>query len=215
MSDGDQLIRSARRRLWEALFSLHIGLAGASVTLMLSMALDALFSRLETRINFFLHVRQTDLVRGHLTIWIPSVSVALLAWLMLHATAHTRFTQRFLRSIAGIVTIFIPLPFWVILYQTTSWPLYWRCVGFPLEMTAALVFALWFLSGKWKAPSWAGLLLLVAHYMFWYFAPDSNPSISGYAGTLGPILGFCSAVAWGLYVGRLKRAEAVGTRVVS
>jgi hypothetical protein len=209
MSDFDQLGGSISRRLWEALFSLHVGLAATSVTFVLSVALEALFSRMETSIKFFLHVRQTDLVRGDLAVWIPSVSVALLAWLMLRATAHTRFTQRVLRSIAGIVTIFIPLPFWVILYQTTSWPLYWRCVGFPLEMTAALVFALRFSSGKWTAPSWAGLLLLGAHYVFWYFAPDSSPSISGYAGPLGPMLGFCSAVAWGAHVSRLRKVETV------
>jgi len=58
------------------------------------------------------------------------------------------------------------------------------------------------------------LLLLAAHYMYWYFTPSSNPAQAGYGEPTGPILGFCAAAAWGLYVSRLRNVSAVGAPLV-
>lgn len=214
MLDGGQPIRGHIRHLWEALFSLHLGFAAMTMVFIANPALDPPFSRMETRINVFLHIRQTDYVRGYFSIWVPSVLVSLLIWVVLRTFARTRFIQGFLRSLAGIVTIFTPMAFWVFLYEHTSRP-----VGCPweeaaFEMAAALIFTLLFLLGKWQVPAWASLLLLAAHYVFWYFTPSSDPAQAGYGGPSGPILGFCAAAAWGLYVSRLRKENAVGAPLV-
>jgi chromate transport protein ChrA len=183
------------------LFSLHLAVVGMSMAFT-SIAVSAPFSRMECRINVFLHIRQTDFVRGYFAIWIPSVLVAFLIWFMLRTFASKRLTQRFLRSLAGIITIVAPLAFWVFTYEMTFWPVGRPYVGASFEMATAVVCSLLFLSGKWKVPSWVSLLLIAVHYFFWYSGPS------------GQILGFCSAVAWGLYVSRLRRIEAVGTPLV-
>jgi hypothetical protein len=215
MSDGGPLIRGDIRRLWEALFSLHLGLLGVSMALIASRTTAALFTHMEIRINRSLHIQQTDFIRGHFETWIPSVLAAFLVLLILRTCARARFTQEFLRSVAGIITIFAPLAFWLFVYEQGSWSLVWPYNGAPIEVVTALACTLLFLSGRWKTPFWVGVLLLAAHYIFWYFAGESNPYFSNYAGLAGPILGFCSAVAWGLYVSRKRKVEAVGTPVVS
>jgi hypothetical protein len=192
------------RYLWGALLSLHVAFVGMSMAFLASTAILAPFSRLECRINVFLHIRQTDYIRGYFSIWIPSVVVALLIWASLRALDRNEFVEEFLRSLAGIMTISAPLAFWVFYYAQTFWPVGWPYRGAPFEITAALVCALLYVSGRWEIPSWAGFSLVAAHFAFWLFAGSSNPSAADYSGPAGPILGFCATVAWGAYVRRLR-----------
>ena len=215
MSDEGQLIRGNIRHLWEALFSLHLAFAGMSMACIASIAVAAPFSRMECRINAFLHIRQTDFIRGYFATWVPSALAAVLIWVLLRTFARTRFIKEFLRSSAGAVTIFAPPAFWVFFYEQSFWPVGWPSRGAPFELAIALACTLLFLSGKWKAPPWVSFLLLTVHYVFWYFAGSSNPSYPNYAGPFGPTLGFCAAVVWGLYVSRLRDVLTVGPPIVS
>src|SRR5882724_9785816 len=99
------------RKVYEALFSLHLAFAGTSMVFRASVVVAAPFSRVEARINRFLHISQTDFVRGYLACWIPSVIVALLIWAFLRIFSRSPFTQEFLRSVAGIVVLFTPPAF--------------------------------------------------------------------------------------------------------
>ena len=201
MSAAGQPIRGKVRHFWEALFSLHLAFLGTSVTFIVSVHVLAPFTRLECRINNFLHIRQTDFIRGYFSVWIASVLAAFLVWVLLRTLGRTRFAEEFLRSVAGITTLFAPLAFWVFVYERSFWPVGWPYRGAPFEIAGALICALLFLSGKWRAPSRAGVLLLAVHYIYWYFAGSSDPAGPDYSGPFGPVLGFCSALAWGQYVG--------------
>jgi len=218
MPDGGQQTRRKVRYLWEALFSLHLASLGVATVSEASFAVFAALSRMEAGTKILLHVRQTDYVSGYIALWLPSVLVGLLIWIVLRISGRTRITQKFLGSLAGIITIVGPFALWVPNCEEASWPVGWIYGGAPFETTAALVCALRFLSGRWRVPSWAGLLLLASHYAFWYFArfaPNANPSGFCDPGAFVTPLGFCAATAWGIYVRRLREVEAVGTSLVS
>jgi hypothetical protein len=214
MPDEGRLISRNIKRLWEVLFSLHLAFWGMSMGFVTSDAAVSRLSRMDARINQLLHIRQTDFVRGYFAIWIPSVVVAFLIWVVLRTFSRTRVTQEVLRSLAGVLTIFAPPAYWVSFYERTFWTVGWPYRGAPFEMGAALVATLLFLSGKWKVPSWAGLVLLAGHYAYWYFAMERVLFATNYASPAGPILGFCSALAWGLYVSRLRAVKAGGLPLV-
>ena len=207
MLDDARLTIVKIRGFWEILFSLHIGTAVATIVLMVCFSVAAFFSRMECRIKILVHVEQTDLVYGHLTVWIPSVLAAVLLLIVLHASARTHFGQKFLQSAAGIMTICTPIVVSAVLYQTTAWPAGWLCLMALLEIVTAVVIALRTLSWKWRMSPLASVLLLAVHFVFWYGAAGSTYSTRGYGGPGGPILGFFSSMAWCLYVSRLGRAE--------
>jgi hypothetical protein len=67
-----------------------------------------------------------------------------------------------------------------------------------------------FLYNRWPVPGWCSVLLLVGHFTFWYWLFWANffswrdaPAI--YVGPIGPIVGFFSSLAWGLYVAQLAK----------
>ena len=135
MPNEDRAFRDFQRTIWEIFFALNLGGALALALFSLSSATLAFFSRLECRINIFLHVQQTDLVRGHLANWIPTVALALLLWLLLRTTSRTHLTAGFVRRAAGGLTMLTALVDPVCFYAMTSWPEWWR-IG------ALVVFAL-------------------------------------------------------------------------
>ena len=221
MSNDDSRMRGSVRHLWEALFALYLAFLGV-VSSTASFAVQSALSRMEHRINVFLHLPQTDFVSGYFALWAPSVAGALPIWLVLRLSARTRLTQEILRSFAGIVTIAGPFVFWVAgsLWASADgrsfWPVGWVHGGAPFEMAAAITCAVLFPSGKWRVPSWVGALLVTGHYVFWHFArvnPYSNPSDPFSPVAFGTPLGLCAALTWGLYVGRLRRAETLGRAV--
>jgi len=200
VSNDTQLSRNSVRSLWEIFFSLNLGGVTVCVIFAVSDAAGAFISRLESRIKIFLHMRQTDLVVGHLSCWIPTVLVALLAWVVLRKTAGSRFTEVFVRRVAGNITISAPLIVQMSYYQTTYWMEWWRRGALIAEMVVALALIWRFQSGRWKPLPVPGLLLLALHFAFWWFVPEKSLTSTGYGGPAGPILGFCGAIAWCRYV---------------
>lgn len=198
------------RRLWEVCFSLHLAFAGMSVVLIASETMPTLFGRMESRINNFLHISQTDFIRGYFGIWVPTVLGAFLIWILLRAFHRGRYTQEFLRSVAGLITILTPPTFWVVVYVHMSWSFAARYRS-VIEVTTALVCTLLFLSGKRRVPTWIGFIFLIAHYAFWYYIPGSEHGRPSYLGPFGPLLGLCSAVVWFLYASRLGYVRWLGT----
>jgi hypothetical protein len=181
-------------------FSLNLGGVTVCVVFALSDAAFAFFCRLECRIKLFLHMRQTDLVVGHLASWIPTALVALLIWVLLLNTAPSRFTAAFVRRAAGIITISTPLIVEMCSYEATYGMEWWRRGALMAEMLVALALIWRFQSGRWKPHPVPGLLLLAVHFAFWWFVAVIDHTCPGYSGPAGPILGFCGAVEWCRYV---------------
>jgi len=207
-------VNGAARYLWEASLALYLGFL-ATVAAMAKFAVFAAFTRVETRVNAFLHIRQTDFMRGYFALWLPSAACALSIWLVLRLSARVRVTQEFLRWLAGIIVIAGPFEFWALAgFQASSegrpfWPVGWVHGAAPIEMVAAIGCAALFLSGRWQARPWICALLICAHYVFWHFAeiyPYANPtSLIFSPAAYGTPLGLCAAVAWAVYVDGLRR----------
>jgi hypothetical protein len=193
------------RGIHEMLFSASIAFLSVSLAFIASPSLSVPFIHMEVSVNRFLHIRQTDFIRGYLEFLIPSLVLALCIGTLLHLFLRSGLAKEILRSGAGIALLYAPAVFWFCYYQATGWPFGWPYRGAPLELLAALVCAMLFLYGRVSIPGWCGILLLAAHYAFWYWMPSTNPARADYAGPIAPVLGFSSTVAWGIYVARQRR----------
>jgi len=208
VADDTHVNRGGIRYLCEALFSLHLAFAGMSMILMATTGTLAQLGRMERGINDLLHIPNTHLLRGYFAVWIPSVCVAALLWILLRALAHKPFAQRVLPSAMGIIILSAPAAFRLCFFHHDSWPVdWWPWAG--LAETA--ICAVLLISREWKWPLWAAWVLLIAHYGTWYFfVPGSQFYSPGYNGPAGPILGLCSALAWSVYFKRLNEFRKIG-----
>ena len=193
----------------KALFSLSTAFLLINLLFLFSQNLRIPFIRLEISINLLLHIRQTDYIRGYFEFAIPSVILAACICMLLHISSDRRLTKQILRSVAGIVLLFGPLAFWILYYQLVGWSFGWPYRGAPVELALAVLCLILYLSGNWPVPRGAGILLLAAHYGFWYWTPSTNPMLAGFTGPIAPVLGFCAALAWGAYRARLRQDEAM------
>jgi len=201
VADDIHVNRGGIRYLCEALFCLHLAFAGMSMMLMATTVAHAQLGRMERRINDLLHIRNTDFLLGYFGIWIPSVCVAALLWVLLHAVADKPFSQRVLPFAMGIIILFTPAAFKLFRFQLDSWPVDWLLWA---GLAGTAICAVLLIAGKRKWPLWAAWPLLYVHYRFWYFTPGSDFYSPTYSGPAGPILGLCSALAWIVYFNRLK-----------
>jgi hypothetical protein len=192
------------RYLHEILFSLSIAFLGVSLLFLAAPGLRIPFTHLEVTINLFLHIRQTDLIRGYFEYSISSAILALCIGIILQLSSGTRLTKEILRSVSGVMLLLAPPAFWFCHYQVVGWPFGWPYRWTPVELTVVVVCAVLYLGGKWPFPAWISISLLLGHYAFWYWIPSTNPGLADYSGPIAPILGFCSALAWGVYVARLR-----------
>jgi hypothetical protein len=206
--------------VWEVLASFYLGYLGTLVA-STSSTTGWAFLRLEREINIFLQIRQTDFIRGYLALWAPSTMAGLVIWLILRISAGTPFTHLIIRSVAGIVTMAGPFAFWLgasfwaYANGRASWPVGWVHGLAPFEMAAALAWTALFLSGNWKAPFWAGALVIAAHFVFWYFA-HFNPYEAGRdllsPAAFGFPLGLCAALSWAMHFSRVRKSETTARR---
>jgi len=192
------------RYLHEILFSWSIAFLAMSLIFLFASNLSIPFIHLEISINHFLGIRQTDLIRGYFTYLISSGALALCMSIVLHAFSDQRLTKWILRSGSGAMVLFSPPVFWFCYYQVVGWPFRWPYRWAPVELSTAAFCLTLYLLGKWTVPGWVSVLLLAAHYNYWYWTQSSNPEHSGYTGPIAPILCFCSALAWIVYVARLR-----------
>jgi hypothetical protein len=197
----------------EILFSWSIAFLAVSLIFLFAFNLSIPFIHLEVSINHFVGVRQTDVIRGYLTYLIASTMLALCIGTSLHISSSTQTTKWVLCSGSGLILLLSPAIFWFCYYQVGGWPFGWPYRWSPVELAAAVSCMTLYLLGKWSVPGWINTLLLAAHYNFWYWTQASNPEKANYAGPIAPIVGFCSVLAWGVYVTR--RAKPWDTRDVS
>jgi hypothetical protein len=118
------------------------------------------------------------------------LSFAALLCVLLLVTAQLRLVAKFLRVVPGIMAV-AGFPAYIKLLQGIPVALY-------AEIVAASVCVLLYAYGKWKLPSFVGILLLGLHFAFWFWGTPFQ-IWSGY-----PLIGFCSAVVWAIF---LKQSE--------
>src|SRR5256885_10973832 len=75
-------------------------------------------------------------------------------------------------------------------------------------MLAIICFFL-FVKWPWRTSRRIGTLAFLGHCIFWYWFMNGgfhslNWEISGYAGPVAMVLGFCALLIWGLYVLQVK-----------
>jgi hypothetical protein len=196
------------RWVYDALLTLNIAFALVSIAFNAWPESATVFAHLEVHINETLGIRQTDLIRGYFEIAIPSILLAILMWTILRVSIITRTNQQLLLALGGIATLVAPAAFWIYIYELVGWPFRWPYRGAPFELAAILAFALLFLYDKWPVPGWCTFLVLLAHYLYWYWAPSTNPNMPNYSGPIAPILGFCASVAWVRYVTGSRQLNA-------
>ena len=198
------------RLLLEVFFSINIGYAGTSTVFCAIPSASIPFAHLEVYLNQILHIRQTDYVRGYFEVWVPSLTLALCIWTVFRLSRHLSFTQEVLRSAAGVGILLCPSAIWVCMYERNGWSLQWPYKMVFVELTLALICLWMFLKAPWAAALWVGISAFLAHSLFWFwFTSDGfhglEWGIPGYSGPAGLILGFCSALVWGLYIHELRQ----------
>lgn len=194
------------RKVHEALFSITVAFAMISVLFIALPEASIPFMHMEVSINRFLHIRQTDIIRGYFEFSIPSAVLAFFLWLLLRFASQTKFTTEFLRSAAGVLVL-------------SALPLFWFYVAFRergssdfhhmlllLELAIILIGAVLFLYRVQMYPLWCWIVLIGAHYAFWFYM-RSNYQLANYAGPIAPIVGFCSGSAWAIYVNQMRRGS--------
>lgn len=191
----------------EILLSLSVAYVIVSVAELQDHRIVAPFFRLEFSIDKLLHFPQTDFVGGHIAFAAASMALALCFWLALRLSAGAEVTKRILRSLAGPVVLAAPSAFWLYMYQKHGWPFGWPYRWAPFELALALVCVWLYIAGRWRFPIWF-VLLLVAHYAYWFWIPGGSDSASNYSGPAAPILGFSSALAWAIYLRHLPKESA-------
>lgn len=192
--------------LHEAMFALNTSCAIVSCTFAASEEVYNPFAHLEIRINHFLHIRQTDFIRGHFAFWIPALTLALCAELLLRVFSRARLTSFVLRPFAG-ATAFLLLPtVWIYADRLRGWPFVSLYEG--LEVAIIIIVFLLICIRSPSVPGWVGPVAAVLHFFFWYLFLNGfrapNWEKPGYLGPAGPFLTLCASLAWAAYFGSCR-----------
>ena len=116
------------------------------------------------------------------------LSSAGLLFVLFLMTSRLQLVANFPRVVPGIVAV-AGLPVVIKLLQ-----------GIPpapcVEAVAAAVCVMLYLYGRWRLPSLINILMLGLHFAFWFWGTARE----FWYWPVYPLIGFCSAVVWGLYV---------------
>ena len=197
------------RYFHEALFAFNVALFSMTVAFEKSPELAAPFSRMESSLNVLLGIRQTDYIRGYFALLVPSLILGSVLWAVLRFFGQARLSQEILRSVAGLVALFALPAFWIYAFQRYGWPFGWPYRGAPFELIAAFIGALLLMTRRQQFPPWIALLFLSGHYIFLWLFIGGNAAMPNYAGPIAPVLSFCSAVLWTVYIAQLPPPETI------
>jgi hypothetical protein len=192
------------RYLHEFTFSLNLALFSVTVLLLAAPALWNPLTNMEVFIKTTLHIRQTDLVTGHIAVWMPAIVVALCLWGILRATSNTASAAEILRSVAGLMALFAAPIFRLNVIKSYGFPY----EGIPIELILILICTIFYLTGKWQVKFWVGATIIVLHYIFLWIVLGGHNPLPGYFGPAGIILSFCSAEVWWIYVSHQHSQES-------
>src|ERR1700758_1086891 len=133
-----QPVGSCLLYLYEALLSLNVSFAGVSFVELLAHDVLSPFFQIEFSINRFLHIRQTDLVRGYFAFCISSTLVAICLWGLLRLSSRSALMVEIHRFAVPFVVLLLPSAFWLYVNERFGWPYGFPYHGAPFELLAAL-----------------------------------------------------------------------------
>jgi hypothetical protein len=209
---GDETKTSRIRILAESLFSLNTAFAAMSLIFSASLSASLPFLHLEVYLNHLLDIRQTDYIRGYLTVWIPSLVFAMCLLTLLRFLSGLSLTTWIMQRVAGVLILLSPTAVWTFGYaQQSRWSLQWPYKMIWSEAALALICFRIFLKAPRETSLKIGLSALFGHYVFWYwFTGDGFRSPSSlywgplYGHLFGMVLGFFALLVWGLYAYRTR-----------
>jgi len=207
------------RRAHELLFSLNIALVAK---LQGNQKPNKLFSlwesgeaSLQSRINAYLHLYPHHHVGSFTAFFIYALGPALCLFLLLRALSGTVLVGKFLRSVAGIVSlVFLPIS-WLCVAQLI--PVSPLLPNPPLallasELLVVSALAVMYLYASWPLPAWWGVAILLVHFAFWDWLVSGGPYFWRDPFRLVfPLAGFFSTLVWGAYVSRHSAQTAEPT----
>lgn len=193
----------------EFLSSLNLAFAITILVLYnISLQVFSPLVHLDSILNKVLHIRQTDLLRLYWVIFLMGIALTLVFFAILRLFSRTATVQEMLRSVAGFLAIGAA-PCWYILaiykgdlYYGHWWALFQH--GRNYEFAIALACVLAYVKDWWPVPATGSILLLLAHYVFWFweFRFSFRELIWGWGGSEAvlPVLGLAAGLCWSLYV---------------
>ena len=200
-------VASRIQHIHEATFSLN--LAFVAMGLVFVYASDAVIlslDQLEFSVNKFLHIRQTDFLRGYWEFFLPGMVLALCVWRLLRLSSRAQLTREILRWVGGVTALVAVPAYWLCMTYSATRRYGWNPFHAvqPYELVLVLIWASLYLRGKLPIPCWENVLAISLHYGFWLwqFWPLFLTLFTGYGGSAAAasIVGFGASLAWVLYV---------------
>ncbi len=187
------------------MFALNAASIIVACTFAFSWGVYRPFAHLEIEVNHFLHIRQTDFIRGHFAFWIPALALALCLDVLLRSYSSAQISQTLLKTFGGVVAFLVFPAAWIYAEGGGSWLL----IG---EVTVIFLLFLWILLGRSSMLVRIGFAAVIGHFVFWFWFLSSsrgpNWDKPGYFGPAGPIMAFCAGLAWVAYVNSIAPVAA-------
>jgi len=196
------------RPIHEFLFSLNLGLVWVLERSLGSNSFWVL--RLQYRINSFLHLNSHSDIGAYAAALGLALGLAVGIFLLLRVFVNTFLATEILRSVAGIAALmsFPACWFYVVPVMKQSPISTGERVWLLAELGSAILCASLYFCRKWPLPTWVGVGLLVFHYGFWGCVFFGTGFVFDPRYFIFPLVGLCSSLAWGVYVGeRSRRVE--------
>lgn len=207
MAENQSFDNTGIQHIHAVAFSINSALVVIAIVLLyVRYGVISRFNQVEFAVNRLLHIRQTDLVLGYWKFLFPGAALGVCIWISLQLSLRTRFTREVLRSVAGIIALCAPPAYWLCAAYAASQRYGWSPFHAVqlYEVALILIFASLYVCGKWPLPEWAGVVIVLAHYGFWFwqFWPQLLGALEGYGGAPGLIslTDFFAVLSWMLYI---------------
>ena len=208
MKSGEIRDTGWKLTLHEILFSLNLGYACTSLVLRSApRSITDPLRQAGISIDKALHIIQVpDFRTPYWETFIPTIVGAFIVWLLVRVSRDARITREILRSAAGAAALLAVAVCW---YDFVGWWWPWPYRMAPIEIAMTCACFLLFLYKRWPFPGWCSALFLAIHFAFWFWLSTGFGSLEAiqwrgaaltYAGPIGPIVGFCASLAWGLHL---------------
>lgn len=186
--------------VFEFFLALHLSFAIAHTLYRVGMdkeRVSTVLHRIEKGMNGFLGIPTSDYYHGYFMMWVPSICAVPILWMTLRTLYRIPAVQPLWLRLTGFVVVLIPSVVHVFvgpdLISYRPWATEIVILCSTLGCFLVVLFSRLNAPLKVSVPSFAllfGLWWLISGYYYW-------PT---YDGPTGPFLGFCSAVAWVVYV---------------
>src|SRR5580704_6474290 len=118
MGQNQSSVASRIQYIHEATFSLNLAFVVMGLVFVYaSSAVIQTLDQLEFSANKFLHIRQTDFLRGYSEFFLPGMLLALCIWTLLRLSSRAQLAREILRWVGGVAAL-------------VAVPAYWLCMTY-------------------------------------------------------------------------------------